>query len=110
MKKLPLITGILAFVLVAGLAHAAPTTEKLVLASAPVLMPQLEGRTAIEIQNLGPNPIWCAIASTPVVNKSRKIGTGEAWSPPIYWSIPIYCIASTGDQVTGAATIVSEAK
>lgn len=89
------------------------TSEVLVLASAATVLPQTatapRGRSAIEIQNLGPNSIFCAFSSaTAVVNKARRIQSGEVWAIDAKSHIPIYCKAATADQVTGAATIVSE--
>jgi hypothetical protein len=73
-------------------------------------------RKAIEIQNLGPNPIYCTIDGTaPVVAKARRIdalgATAQpAWSIDAGPSIVVKCIAATAAQVTGAATIVSEVR
>ncbi len=72
-------------------------------------------RVAIEIQNLGPNAIFCAFTSgTAVVNKARMIAAKPASGPADSWAIDagapvrIFCIAATANQVTGAATAVSE--
>jgi hypothetical protein len=86
------------------------TTEVLVLTTATAL-PNLSGRMGIEILNLGPNDIWCALGSSTlaVVNKSRKVAaSGGSWSLSAGDKIKIWCIASTANQVTGAATIVTE--
>ena len=95
-----------------GALTGSATTEVLVLTTATQL-PQTatapRGRSAIEIQNLGPNSIFCAFSSaTAVVNKARRIQSGESWAIDAKSHIPIYCIAATANQVTGAATIVSE--
>src|SRR5688572_9156284 len=89
------------------------TSEVLVLASAATALPQTatapRGRSAIEIFNNGPNTIYCAFSSaTAVVAKARPIAAGTAWAVDAKSHIPIYCISATADQVTGAATIVSE--
>ena len=87
------------------------TNEVLVLASGAVrLETGLVGRTGLEIQNLGPNPIWIGLdtSGTAVVNKSRKLNTGESWSLNLREQVKVYAIASTADQVTGAATVVTE--
>lgn len=88
-------------------------TEVLILNSAGTVIPRSGGRRALEIQNLGPNPIYCAFsaAANAVLTKSRKIDTGQSWSLNFGSenpSIHIYCRAATADQVTGAATIVTE--
>lgn len=83
--------------------------ETLVLASAAVEMPRTSGRTAIEMQNLGPNPIYCAFTQAgAVATKARRIAAGETWALDIKHTVRIWCIAGTADQVTGAATIVTE--
>lgn len=98
---------------------AGKTTEVLVVASAggtTVPTTALAGRKAIEIQNLGPNPIFCTADGTaPVANKARRIdalGTTAqpAWSIDAGPAIVVKCIAATADQVTGAATIVTEVR
>lgn len=93
------------------------TTEKLVLTTA-TKMPRNTTtglRVAIEIQNLGPNPIYCAFSSaTAVVLKARAIEAKVAATPADSWAVDvtpdmdIWCIAATANQVTTAATVVSE--
>lgn len=76
----------------------------------------LTSRKAIEIQNLGPNAIFCTIDGTaPVVNKARRIDAlgstaAPAWSIDAGPNIVVRCIAATAAQATGAATIVSEVR
>lgn len=92
-------------------ATAGATTEVLVLASAAVEMPRMPNRAGIEIQNNGPNAIWCAIGTSAaaVVNKCRQIAaSGGTWSLAASNRTRIFCRAATADQVTGAATDVSE--
>jgi predicted secreted protein len=109
---------VLALALVLALAipalAATHTNEVLVLASAATRVDTdtLRNRRALEIQNLGPNSIFCAIGASAdaVVNKSRKIGAGEAWALDLSAGFPVYCKAATADQVTGAATVVTEVR
>lgn len=84
------------------------TTEVLVLTTATALpTTPLFFRRAVEIQNLGPNPIFVAFSSaTAVASKAHRLAqyasmvvSGE--------SFELYAI-TTVNQVTGAATIVSE--
>lgn len=95
---------------------SAMTTEVLILASGSTLAPgsSLSGRRAIELQNLGPNAIFCAVGTTPTLNKSRKLSSvgsiDSIWALDLGSSVPIRCIAATADQVTGAALIVTEIK
>lgn len=94
------------------------TTEVLVLNLTQTAMPTtpLAGRRAIEIQNLGPNAIYCAIgpASTPptaVLLKSRQIAaSGGVWAIDLNDKIIVRCLVATANQVTGAATIVTEVR
>lgn len=106
------------FLSVGAYAQGVPvTTEKLILTSATKLPRNTTPgtRVAIEIQNLGPNAIFCAFSSaTAVVNKARMIAALSAGLPADSWAvdvtpdIDIWCIAATANQVTGAATIVNE--
>lgn len=91
------------------------TNEVLVLnATATLLTTTLSGRRSVEVQNLGPNAIFCAVSSSTtdstaaVVNKSRKVGAGEAWALDLPPGRSLYAKAATADQVTGAATVVTE--
>lgn len=95
------------------------TTEVVVLNSAATALPSSSGtktsgtigRTGLEIQNLGPNAIYCAFsAATAVVGSARKIAAGESWALDASSRVGIWCIAATADQAAGAATIVSELK
>lgn len=105
MKKLAVLLALAIPLL--SLAAASKTTEVLVLTTATA-MPQMAGRKGFEIQNLGPNPIYCAFTSAAaVVNKARKIDAGGTWSLDVTSYITTYCI-TTVNQVTGAATVVSE--
>lgn len=74
-------------------------------------LPQLCGRRGVEIWNHGPNTIWCTVTGLSKwarVNKSRGIVPGDAWPVDGKDTNPIWCIAETAAQVTGAATILSE--
>lgn len=86
--------------------------EVLVLASAATRVDPgtMRARKGLEIQNLGPNPIYCApgVSADAVSTKARKISTGESWGISLFYGIAVYCIAASADQVTGAATIVTE--
>jgi nitrogen fixation-related uncharacterized protein len=92
----------------------AETTEVLVLNTAATAVPTspLVGRRSVEVQNLGPNAIFCTLGGdTPVVSKSRQLAaSGGTWAFDVSEAIVVKCIAGTADQVTGAATIVSEVK
>jgi hypothetical protein len=85
------------------------THETLVLTTATSL-PQTPSRTAVEIQNLGPNPIYCSVgdSAAAVVGKARMVeANGGKWALRVGAEVPIYCIASA-NQVTGAATVTTE--
>jgi predicted secreted protein len=88
------------------------TNEVLVLTSAATRVDTdtMRSRKAIEIQNLGPNAIYCAIGASAdaVLTKSRRLSAGETWSFTAFFGKTVYCRAATADQITGAATIVTE--
>lgn len=87
------------------------TNEVLVLLAAPVRLDTgLALRSGVEVQNNGPNPIWLAFndSASCVLNKCRKVSPGEAFSVAVPSQVPIWAIAATADQLTGAATCVTE--
>lgn len=113
-KKLPLLLLLLAL---PALAVNLYTNEVLVLASAAVQVDTGSvaaaaggQRRGLEIQNLGPNAIYCSVgeSAAAVTTKSRKLNTGDAWALDLVAGRHVYCKAVTADQVTGAATIVTE--
>jgi len=89
---------------------AGSTTEVLVSNTTPTPLPasSLYNRRTVEVQNLGPNPIYVAFSSAAaVVTKARRLATNDSWTVS-GTGFTLYAIAGTADQVTGAATIVSE--
>jgi hypothetical protein len=101
---------LLALAAAAVWAQTTLSKEVLVLTTATAI-PRTQGTKAFEVQNLGPNPIYCAFgaAANAVVLKSRKIAAGENWSIEVGSTVKMWCI-TTVNQVTGAATVVTEAK
>lgn len=93
----------------ASVSLAGDTNEVLVLTTATAMPQQSLYRRGLWMENRGPNAIWCAMGSATkaVVNKSHRIapngGTLPFNAPDKWW-----CIAETANQVTGAATVVSE--
>jgi hypothetical protein len=85
------------------------TTETLVSTTATA-MPCTAGRKSQEIQNLGPNPIYCAFSSgTAVATKARRVdANGGVWSLDATSAVCVWCVTVTAVQSTGAATISSE--
>lgn len=69
----------------------------------------LVGRRSIEIQNRGPNSIFCG-PGTPVALKAREIRPGESWAADVVDTIALKCITASVNQLTTAATIVTESK
>lgn len=96
---------------VPGAMHNLTQTEVLVLNSAATSVPAtaLSGRKALEIYNNGPNAIYCS-GGTPVVNKAREIAPDSSWYVEVGETVDMKCIAASADQLTTAATIVSEIK
>lgn len=97
----------------ASVARAAPgqaTYEVLVLNSAvtQVVFGNVAARREVVIQNNGPNAIWCAVGQSAlaVLTKSTKISAGATLI--LTTKSIVYCRAATADQVTGAATTVTE--
>jgi hypothetical protein len=84
------------------------TTEVLVTSGSAVTLTRIPNGGSVEIVNNGPNTIWLALNGTPVVNKSRPIASGASWADDVPFYCPIQLIASTADQATGAATIVTD--
>ena len=70
----------------------------------------LQNRRAVEIQNQGPNSIFCRPDGvSPTVNGGREIKTGAAWSLDCgEIACQLRCIAATANQVTGAAVWLTE--
>jgi hypothetical protein len=88
-------------------------TEVLVATAASTATPAvpLVARKWIEIQNVGPNPIWCNVAAAAVITKARRLGTNESFAVDCNdTACPVACIASTALQASGAATITTECR
>jgi hypothetical protein len=88
------------------------TSECLVVTTAggtPCPASPLAGRRSVKLFNLGPNTIYCALgASVPVVLLSDPIFPNGWATYDAGPAVPVTCIAATANQVTTAATIVSE--
>lgn len=94
------------------------TTEVLVDNTTVTLMPAtaLTRRKAVEIQNLGPNPIYCTVGGeTPLTTGAlgRKIAAVtdapmNVWSLDVGAGVVVRCLAGGADQMTTAATQVTE--
>jgi hypothetical protein len=94
-----------------ALGQSAPTlTRETLVDTTSTTLPAYGGRKAVEVQNLGPNPIWCSVGATlPVAHKAREIAAnGGTWSLDVSAAMPIRCITASAKQVTGAATITTE--
>jgi len=72
----------------------------------------LAQRKAIELQNNGPNTIYCTVDGTaPLVGSNgRWVLSGAAWSLDAGCNVVITCISATAAQISGAATMVTELK
>lgn len=71
-------------------------------------------RKGIEIQNQGPNAIWCRVdGGTPYTDsRSRKVAADTAWSIDAGTALVVKCIASTAAQDSGthACTHVTQVR
>lgn len=86
-----------------------PQNEKLVTTAAAIRIDSgMPNRRWLEVQNLGPNPIYVSITTEPVLTKARRLAQYESWVLPVASMHRVYAIAGVADQVTGAATIVTE--
>jgi len=109
MRRLLALTTLLALSAGAQTLTGTQTAEVLVLTTATTI-PAYANRRAIEIQNLGPNTIYCALGATPVTTKARAILAAGAWALDVGEGITIKCIAAAANQTTGAATIVTQVR
>jgi muconolactone delta-isomerase len=92
-------------------ANSSSANGEVLVTTAITLVPTnpLQSRRAIEIQNRGPNSIFCTVdGSSPAVNGGREIKTAASWSLDCsdVACTPI-CITSV-NQIAGAATWVTE--
>ncbi len=74
-------------------------------------------RKGVEIQNLGPNPIYCrpelntATSSAIATTNGRQIAAnGGVWSIDLGVNVAVWCIAATAVQVSPNDTRVTEVK
>jgi hypothetical protein len=110
MKKTFAASLLLALAFLATPARAADP-EVLTSSVATAMLASPVSNMAVELQNLGPLPIYCKGGSA----TGLAVGTGREIRPGSAWVVRngtagsnIYCIASVG-QATGAATIVQKA-
>lgn len=71
----------------------------------------MTSRKAIELQNLGPNSIFCTVGGeTPLATGAmgRKIAADTVWSLDAGSAITLKCIAASAAQVTPACTMVTQ--
>jgi hypothetical protein len=119
MRRIALLLGLLAGFAFPSSPQAKPTNEVLVLTTATRIDTAttqgsalaLGQRKGFELVNVGPNALRCAVGSATGLSSTvgRPVQPGEVWGPfPLPKGIPVYCLALTANQVTGAATIVTE--
>jgi hypothetical protein len=95
--------------LVEGVTTAVPSSEWLVTTSSTCLT-AMTGRRSVELFNNGPNTIWCSVTVAPTINKARPIANGTSWALDLPEVLPLCCLAATANQVTTAATWVTQTK
>lgn len=98
----------------AATAYASRTTQVLV-SSTGTTFPALSGRTQVEMQNNGPEPICCVIGTSITGNVCRVVSGvpdggshGGTWALSVRDSMPLRCKALGSTQVDGGATIFTE--
>jgi hypothetical protein len=93
-------------------AALADRTTEVLVTTAGTQLPKLQARRGLEVYNNGPNAICCAFATYSATavsgNSCRPIAAGASWAVDARDSSSILCKATSANQVTGAATIVSE--
>lgn len=109
---------------VAAAAFAANWSAEVLVLTTATSIPRVSSGCGFELQNNGPNPIYCVVGGDGVggppvypdaglvlsVGSGRQIvASGGAWSADIPGVVPVWCMASTAAQVHGAATIYTEA-
>lgn len=99
-------------VVTASAKSSSATSQVLVLTTAtPVPAAPLVGRKGLEIQNLGPNPIWCRCDGVdPVANLARQVDSDTTWPLDCDSAACVCKCIALVDQVSGNATIVTEIK
>lgn len=83
-------------------------TKEILAGPVAVQIPRQSFTRGFELLNLGPDAIWVSLddPSACVAGKCRRIQTGEAWS--VQGTRPPFVLC-TVQQVTGAATVFTEA-
>lgn len=84
-------------------------TREVLATTTAALVTRDANSKGFELLNLGPNNLWAALGAVAdcVVNKCRKIAPGDFWACGDS-SGTLYIKCETADQVTGAATILTE--
>lgn len=113
MRRATLAAGVLTLA-VAATAYASRTTQVLV-SSSGTPFPALSGRTQVEMQNNGPEPICCVIGTSITGSACRVVSGvpdggshGGTWALSVRDSMPLRCKALGASQVDGGATIFTE--
>ena len=102
-----------------GLCFAAPASaqvlsKEVLVGSTSTQITRTDRAVSVSIQNLGPDPLFCAINTPAVVNKSHRIQAFDPAMPADSWvfdmpsGVKVFCITANA-QSTGAATIIDEA-
>ena len=101
-----------ALLLLLSLPAQAAITTKVLIGTSPTALPVLRSRRTMEVQNLGPDPIFCAASQAgALVNQARRIAAnGGTWSIPAgdaFWCVA--AAAQTGcDAESTSCTIITE--
>lgn len=112
MNRLIALSLAVAFISSASAATTTTMTLEVLVLTTATDIPRLSkdpARKSIEIQNLGPNPIFCAVNANAEVNKSRMIAVDAAWGLDLPPGDSMTCI-TTVNQVTTNATIVTQVR
>lgn len=102
-----------ALVVLFALPAMAARTSEVLVTTAGVQLPALNGRLGLEVYNYGPNALHCAFG-TSITGNAFWVVAAASGGVPGYWTSAaryystITCVAVSADQLTGAATIVNE--
>lgn len=92
--------------------RAGDTTEVCVTnAAGGTTITRIAGAKAVELQNLGPNAIYCTVDNgAPLATGAhgRKIAADAVWSLDAGSAVVVKCIAATAAQATPACTMVTQ--
>lgn len=104
---------VLLLVALAATPALAASTSEVLVTTAGVQMPAINGRIGLEIFNYGPNALHCSFGTAISGNAFWVIAAADGgvpghWTAAARTNHAIVCLAVSANQLTGAATIVNQ--